>query len=272
VRGRIRTAKPEVLKDEDLWDLETLTGLPIFRAFVGLWMFSDREARFEWRPRQLKSDVLPYWDGNFDAVLDALASKGFITRYTVDGRDYGHVTNLTKHQRFDHKEPVSVLPPPPPPGSAREKPGPSEEKPGPSSEGREGKGIGREGKGIGREGKGEGMEPAGASPGMPDVSGLEVVAPLAKLARFVPDAWEPKEQHRARCAEVQLPFDDVLKRFRKQEFNRAYSDWDRRFELWIDDQKVQAETERFRARASPRRHGSRQPNAGLTGFENAKES
>jgi hypothetical protein len=91
----------------------------------------------------------------------------------------------------------------------------------------------------------------------PEVPGLEVVAPIARLARFVPDDWAPKDQHRVRCQAARLPFDDTLKRFRQQEFHRAYSDWDRRFDLWIDDQKTNAETERFKSQSSPRSSGIR---------------
>lgn len=113
MRGRIRTIKPEAHLDEILWDLEQETGLPIFRAFTGLWTQADREGRFEWRPRALKSCVLPYWDGDFSRVLDALATRGFVVRYEVDGREYGVVRNFKKHQVINHREQESVLPPPP---------------------------------------------------------------------------------------------------------------------------------------------------------------
>jgi hypothetical protein len=114
MRGRIRTYKPEVFLDEELWDLEVQTGLHILRAYEGLWSFSDREGRFEWRPRALKARILPYWDGDFAAVLAALERAGFIVRYEVDGREYGWVPTLSEHQSFNAKEPPSVLPPPPP--------------------------------------------------------------------------------------------------------------------------------------------------------------
>lgn len=113
MRPRIRTIKPEAHTDEDLWDLEQDTGLPIFRVFTGLWNWSDREGRFEWKPRTLKAGVLPYWNGDLAHVLDALVSRGFIVRYVVDGRAYGYVPNFTKHQLINGREEKSVLPPPP---------------------------------------------------------------------------------------------------------------------------------------------------------------
>lgn len=113
MRGRIRTIKPEAFTDEDLWDLEVETGLPIFRAFTGLWCYADREGRFEWRPRPLKAAVLPYWDGDVAPVLDALERGGFIRRYVVDGVTYGFIPGFLKHQAVGAREAKSVLPPPP---------------------------------------------------------------------------------------------------------------------------------------------------------------
>jgi hypothetical protein len=112
VRGRIRSIKPEVADDEELWDLGVETGLPVFQCFTVLWCYADREGRFEWRPRALKKHILPYWDGDMNAVLEALASKSFIIRYTVNGKDYGLVRKLKDHQSFNAKEPPSELPPP----------------------------------------------------------------------------------------------------------------------------------------------------------------
>ena len=79
------------------------------------------------------------------------------------------------------------------------------------------------------------------------VEGLTVVAPIGQLARFVPDGWQPNERHRVRCQELRFELADVVTRFRRQEFQRPYSDWDKRFDLWLDEQKKLAETERFQA-------------------------
>ena len=57
---RIRTVKPEFFQHEGLFDLEQFSGLPIRVAFAGLWTCCDREGRFKWRSRQLKTDILPY--------------------------------------------------------------------------------------------------------------------------------------------------------------------------------------------------------------------
>jgi hypothetical protein len=111
--GRIRTIKPEFFKHEELFDAEQETGLPLRLAFAGLWTVCDREGRFEWRARVLKTDVLPYDDVDFARVLDALATRGFLVRYSVGGRDFGVVPGFSKHQAVNPRESGSKLPPPP---------------------------------------------------------------------------------------------------------------------------------------------------------------
>jgi hypothetical protein len=113
MRPRIRTFKPEIFTDEELWDLGVETGLPVYQAFQGLWSYSDREGRFEWRPRALKSGILPYWDGDFDVVLQTLESGGFIVRYEVEGKVFGWVPGFIDHQVINQREAKSVIPAPP---------------------------------------------------------------------------------------------------------------------------------------------------------------
>jgi hypothetical protein len=112
MRARIRTIKPETALDEQLWDLAQSTGLPAFQAFTMLWCHADREGRFEWRPRALKTLILPYWEGDMGALLDAMAEAGFLVRYEVDGKVYGLVKNFHKHQSPNVREPASTLPGP----------------------------------------------------------------------------------------------------------------------------------------------------------------
>lgn len=104
---------PQIHSDAELWDLETETGYPIYRAFTGVWNFSDREGRFEWKPRQLKALILPFWDGDFSRVLDALATRGFLVRYECNGSFFGVVRSFHKHQSPNGRESESTLPAPP---------------------------------------------------------------------------------------------------------------------------------------------------------------
>lgn len=111
--ARIRTIKPEFFRHADLFDAEEDTGLPLRLAFAGLWTACDRQGRFEWKPRQLKLDCLPYDDVDFSRVLDALATRGFVQKYAADGNAYGWVPSFTRHQIINNREKESVLPPPP---------------------------------------------------------------------------------------------------------------------------------------------------------------
>lgn len=110
---RIRTIKPEFFKHDALFDAEKETGFPIRIAFAGLWCASDREGRFKWRPRQLKVEILPYDDIDFSRVLDALATRGFVEKYTVKDEVFGVIPSFKRHQVINNKESASVLPQPP---------------------------------------------------------------------------------------------------------------------------------------------------------------
>ena len=111
---RIRTVKPELFHHEHLYDAEVAAGLPLRLAFVGLWTTADREGRFLWRPRTLKGAILPFDRCDFEDVLNTLEAAGFIGKYEVEGETYGLVFNFVHHQRIDHREKASKLPPPPP--------------------------------------------------------------------------------------------------------------------------------------------------------------
>ncbi len=111
--ARIRTIKPELFKHERLYDLEKETGLPVRLVFIGLFTQCDREGRFEWRPRQLKTDILPYDDVEFSRVLHALATREFIVKYASNGREYGQIPSWKKHQVVNNREKASELPEPP---------------------------------------------------------------------------------------------------------------------------------------------------------------
>lgn len=115
MRARIRSVKPDIFHDEELWALGESTGMPVYQGFQGLWCYADREGRFEWRPGALRSLILPYWHGDFEALLEALASAGFVVKYTVAGRVIGWVRSFSKHQALNNRELPSVLPAPPPP-------------------------------------------------------------------------------------------------------------------------------------------------------------
>jgi len=109
--GRIRTVKPELFLHEALYDAEVETGLPLRVAFIGLFTQCDREGRFRWEPRRLKSQVLPYDPiSDFSRVLDALATRGFVEKYAVENDVFGCIPTWLKHQSINHRERASELP------------------------------------------------------------------------------------------------------------------------------------------------------------------
>lgn len=154
--SRIRTVKPDLIKHEELFELEKQSGLPVRIAFVGLFTVADREGRFKWRPRTLKLDVLPHDEIDFSRVLDALRTRGFIQKYAIDGEEYGVILTFKKHQVINNREAQSDLPAPPEnvkeSDTSTREPRVNHASPTPL-EHAQGEGKGREGKGIGREGK-----------------------------------------------------------------------------------------------------------------------
>jgi hypothetical protein len=111
--SRIRTVKPELFRHELLDAITQSSGLPIGFCFIGLFTCADREGRFRWKPKQLKLDVLPYSELDFEVILNVLVSNKFLTKYTVDGEEYACFTNWHKHQIINNRERASELPPPP---------------------------------------------------------------------------------------------------------------------------------------------------------------
>lgn len=110
--GRIRTIKPEFFLSEELYDLEIESGLPVRTAYSGLWCQADREGRFKWSPRKLKTQVLPYDEVDFSHVLDALKSRGFLEMYIVNDEKFGVILKFKEHQFINNKEKESLLPDP----------------------------------------------------------------------------------------------------------------------------------------------------------------
>ncbi|WP_396615468.1 hypothetical protein ACHZ97_14420 [Lysobacter soli] len=103
--ARIRTIKPEFFRHEALQDLEAENpGSYVMLVFAALWGHCDKAGRFEWKPRSLKLDILPFLPFDMAATLALLARAGLLERYTVDGKDYGVIPSFTTHQRIGGKE------------------------------------------------------------------------------------------------------------------------------------------------------------------------
>lgn len=110
--ARIRTIKPELFRHELLFEAEKETCLPLRLAFAALLTCADKAGRFQWRPRALKLDCLPYDDIDFSRVLDALVTRGFLVRYASVAGEYGCFPTWRRHQVINNKERESELPDP----------------------------------------------------------------------------------------------------------------------------------------------------------------
>lgn len=113
--ARIRTIKPEFYRHHDLFSAEKESGLPLRLAFSGLWLCADKEGRFKWNPNQLKLDVLPYDELDFEKVLNALEKNDFLKKYEVEKKFYGVIPSFKEHQRITGSEATyeSKIPSPP---------------------------------------------------------------------------------------------------------------------------------------------------------------
>lgn len=103
--ARIRTVKPEFFRHELLQELEEKHGkLKPMLVFAGLWTLCDKNGNFEWKPRLIKLDILPFITFNIDDTLNILNTSGFIVKYESDGKIYGHIPTFEEHQRISGKE------------------------------------------------------------------------------------------------------------------------------------------------------------------------
>ena len=106
---RARNIKPGFFKNEVLCGLPALTRI----LFEGLWCYADCKGRFEWRPKRIKAEILPYDNCKIESLLMSLHAKTFIYKYTVDAQDYGFIPTFAQHQNPHPHEAVSKIPPPP---------------------------------------------------------------------------------------------------------------------------------------------------------------
>jgi len=105
---RSRNIKPGYFKNECLADCDPLARI----LFAGLWCLADREGRFEWRPKRIKVEILPYDKCEIDKLLGQLVKCGFIHYYSVNGSEYGFIPTFNHHQSPHPKDAPSKIPKP----------------------------------------------------------------------------------------------------------------------------------------------------------------
>lgn len=81
------------------------------------------------------------------------------------------------------------------------------------------------------------------------------------MSKFAPEDFTPSHAQLVRCQELKFDVGDLVRRFRGQEFNRKYSNWSKRFDIWIEDQRVRRETEHAKALAEQSSGKTRQRGA-----------
>jgi hypothetical protein len=212
--ARIRSVKPDFFRHEVLQDLEIAhPGSYPMMVFAGLWGHCDSKGRFEWRPRQLKLDILPFLAFDMADTLGILEQSGMVKRYSVEGKEYGEVPTFEKHQRLSGKEATD-----------------GEKHPNPISEamGKQRGGAieiqeSQEGKGREEEGKGNGE--GGASP-----------PKSPKRATTLADDFQPNGTGIQYAAERRLCFDDELIAFRNWHSAKGttFKDWQAAWRTWCD--------------------------------------
>jgi len=106
--SRARNIKPGFFKNDLLAECNPLTRI----LFAGLWCEADREGRMEDRPKRLKAECLPYDECDIEDLLGELSDRGFIVRYSVEGKRYIAVAEFSQHQNPHQREVPSVIPAP----------------------------------------------------------------------------------------------------------------------------------------------------------------
>lgn len=120
--ARIRTIKPSFFRHEGLQDLEISNpGKYPMMVFAGLWGHCDKAGRFEWKPRTLKLDILPFLPFDMEETLLILVDAGMVIRYSVNGKEYGMIESFPEHQRIGGKESQEPEKFPAPTGEKNEK-------------------------------------------------------------------------------------------------------------------------------------------------------
>ena len=103
--ARIRNVKPDFFRHEVLQGLElSRPDLYPMLVFCGLWGLCDKLGQFEWKPRQIHLDILPFLGFDMEETLLALQHADMLRHYEVDGKAYGVIPTFHKHQRLGGKE------------------------------------------------------------------------------------------------------------------------------------------------------------------------
>lgn len=91
---RARNIKPSFFVNEYLAESDPLARI----LFIGMWTIADYKGDFEWRPKRIKLQILPYDDVDIDSLAINLDKSGFIRFYSDGEKTYIRIVNFLKHQ------------------------------------------------------------------------------------------------------------------------------------------------------------------------------
>lgn len=236
--ARIRTIKPEFFRHEGLQDLESANnGACVMLVFAGLWGHCDKAGRFEWKPRTLKLDILPFLDFDMGETLALLCEAGFIRQYEISNRKYGEILSFEKHQRISGKE---LQEPEKYPEPTECDQGSNGEATGKHMGSQEGKGRGREEE---EEGKGMDLGAPTAVVALDHPSGdapQRKTSGTPKRASQLPDDFEPDDTAVALAVELGVLLSAELPKFRDYHAARGkpMKDWQAALRTWLRNAKA----------------------------------
>lgn len=92
--ARARNIKPSFFNNDELAELDPLARL----LFIGMWTIADFKGCFEYKPKRVKVQLLPYDDCDIESLAINLDKSGFISIYSVHDQLYIKVLNFDKHQ------------------------------------------------------------------------------------------------------------------------------------------------------------------------------
>lgn len=225
--ARIRTVKPEFFRHELLQDLEiTYAKNHPMLVFAGLWGHCDKAGRFEWKPRQLKLDILPFLDFDMEETLSVLEKAGLLKKYVVGLSSYGVIPTFGEHQRIGGKEATDGEKYPPPP------------------ERKTGKQRGSNGEATGKQSS-NASEAVVKHQGLQEGKGREGSrATQRERGSRLPADWAPTELLLAWAAKERSDLDltTTVAKFRdywqsKPGIGATKLDWDATFRNWIREEK-----------------------------------
>lgn len=183
--ARIRTIKPEFFTSEVVASLPLRARL----TWIGIWTHADDEGRCRDNAKLIKAAVYPLDDlpaADVEEDLDALADRGLIQRYEVEGKHYFHIPGWHEHQYINKPTPSRL---PDPPGAGKtEIPGDPPETPGNAGGSPVGSGSGKEEKTL---------SPQAAADAQPPLLKIVPPDPLSRFPEFY--AAYPKRVDRRRA-------------------------------------------------------------------------